>query len=80
MTQPPLYPPTREELLQQIDQLRAQGVVSVAEAAAAYDQAVQMLNESVRRARAAGASWQDIADATGMSRQGAQQRWGRGEA
>jgi hypothetical protein len=77
MVQPPLYPPTRAELLDQIKQLRAQGIVSVAEAAATYDEAVQLLNGSVRRARDAGASWDDIARATGMSRQGAQQRWGR---
>jgi len=34
------------------------------------------VNETVASARHAGASWTDISRAVGMSRQGAQQRWG----
>ena len=40
------------------------------------------LEEAVLAARAAGASWAQIGDATGMSRQAAHERWGhqpRGE-
>jgi hypothetical protein len=33
----------------------------------------------VRLARSAGATWTDIGRETGLSRQGAQQRWGNAE-
>jgi hypothetical protein len=36
----------------------------------------RQLDKAVINARARGATWQDIADAAELSRQGAQQRWG----
>ena len=40
------------------------------------DQAASCLGDWVAAARRAGLSWSDVGDALGMSRQGAQQRWG----
>jgi hypothetical protein len=77
MSQPQLIPPTRDELLEQLRQLREQGVGTVAAAAAVEKEATRKLAEAVAAARDAGASWQDVADAAGVSRQAAQQRWGR---
>jgi hypothetical protein len=48
---------------------------SVEEAAAAVGTAGDVLDQAVRHARAAGASWSDIARGCGFSRQAAQQRW-----
>lgn len=41
------------------------------------DKFEQMLAESVARARGEGLTWDEIGDALGMTRQGAQQRYGR---
>jgi hypothetical protein len=46
-------------------------------AAADYARAKQALADAVHAARAAGATWAEIGGATGMTRQSAQQRWGR---
>ncbi len=45
-------------------------------AAAAFDAARQSLVDEVERARHAGASWSEIGQALGMTRQGAFQRFG----
>jgi hypothetical protein len=45
-------------------------------AAAAFDAARRSLAEEVERARHAGASWSEIGQALGMTRQGAFQRFG----
>jgi hypothetical protein len=45
------------------------------DAARTLAQAQADLDIAVRRARTAGASWNQIGDAVGLSRQGAQQRW-----
>jgi len=50
-------------------------VESVAEAAERYDGAGRELDDAVRAARAAGASWADIGRAVGISRQSAHERW-----
>lgn len=47
----------------------------LAEAAARHATAVRELDDAVRAARAAGASWADVGRATGMSRQSANERW-----
>jgi hypothetical protein len=39
----------------------------------------RQLDKAVLNARAKGATWQDIADATELTRQGANQRWGAKE-
>lgn len=36
-----------------------------------------MIGANVAQMRERGASWADVAEATGITRQGAQQRWGR---
>ena len=57
--------------------------LQVLERSSADIRAAQLrLEEAVLAARAAGASWAQIGDATGMSRQAAHERWGhqpRGE-
>lgn len=45
-------------------------------AAAAFDAARRSLADEVERARHAGASWSEIGQALGMTRQGAFQRFG----
>ena len=45
-------------------------------AAAAFDAARRSLADGVERARHAGASWSEIGQALGMTRQGAFQRFG----
>jgi hypothetical protein len=50
-------------------------VEEVEEAAAAYAAAARDLDETVRTARRAGASWAAIGRATGMTRQSANERW-----
>ena len=60
------------------EQLRSQAVSAVdavAECAAALGTASDRLDEAVAHARAAGASWQMIARAVGISRQAATARW-----
>jgi len=47
------------------------------QAAQAAAEAERQLAEAAHQARAAGASWAHIGDALGLSRQAAQQRWGR---
>lgn len=47
------------------------------DAARAVDEADRKLTDAARAARAAGASWAQIGDALGLTRQAAQQRWGR---
>lgn len=61
------------------DELRA-GVQAtlqtVAETAAALGKTNEALDQAVKHARAAGASWADIGRAVGITRQSAQGRWG----
>lgn len=45
-------------------------------AAGVLEQAEAQVAQAVAAARAAGASWSQVGDAVGVSRQGAQQRWG----
>ncbi|MEV6432958.1 hypothetical protein [Nocardia sp. NPDC051463] len=49
----------------------------VVQAAREFYDAQDRLNDVVRQARADGASWTDIGDAAGMTRQSAHQRWSK---
>ena len=40
----------------------------------------ELEREAVRKARAMGASWTDVADALGLTRQAVQQRYGNGDS
>lgn len=51
-------------------------LAALIDAARALAQAEAHIAETVSLARAAGASWSQISDAVGLTRQGAQQRWG----
>lgn len=51
----------------------------LADAAHSSAEADRLLSGAAHAARRAGASWAQIGDAVGLSRQGAQQRWARGE-
>ena len=51
-------------------------LVELSVAAAAFDTARRSLAEEVERARQAGASWSEIGQALGMTRQGAFRRFG----
>jgi hypothetical protein len=51
-------------------------VAAVAEAAAGVERAQALLEATVVLAREAGATWAQIGEATGMSRQSAHERWG----
>lgn len=51
-------------------------VDAVAEASLSVREAHARLERSVAEARAAGATWSQIGDAAGMSRQSAHERWG----
>lgn len=66
--------PLLEEWQQHIAPFKA--VESVEEAAAKYGAAGGELDEAVRAARAAGATWAAIGRAAGITRQSAQERWG----
>ena len=55
---------------------RDRAVAAVARAAAAIADAQERLEASVRAARAHGATWAQIGQATGVSRQAAHERWG----
>ena len=55
----------------------SQAAYPVELAAREFYDAQDRLNEAVRQARADGASWTDIGDAAGMSRQSAHQRWSK---
>ena len=74
---PGARPWSRAELEELLHEQTRLAVQSVADTAAALGQAGEALDRAVRAARNAGASWADIARAAGMSRQAAQQRWGR---
>lgn len=52
------------------------GLDQVAAAQAAVLEAQGQLTDAVRTARASGASWSEVARVVGMTKQGAQQRWG----
>jgi hypothetical protein len=72
----PLVDPTAADLLAQLKALRERALTDVqahAQLAAAAD---AQLADAARRAHAAGASWADIGAATGLTRQGARQKWG----
>lgn len=51
------------------------GLEAIEDAAAGHAAATRSLNEAVRAAKAAGASWADIGRAAGISRQSAHERW-----
>lgn len=51
-------------------------VAAVAEAAAGLERAQALLEATVALAREAGATWAQIGEAAGMSRQAAHARWG----
>ena len=77
MTTPPeAAAAEHQRLTQQLVELRERQLSNVRAAAQAADTAGQLLADAVRAARSAGISWGDVAEAAGMSRQGAQQRWG----
>ena len=69
----------RQHIEEQLRTTAVQAVDTVAETAAALGKMSERLDEAVAHARAAGASWQMIARAVGISRQAATQRWGGGE-
>jgi hypothetical protein len=73
----PLVQRTREELLAELTQLRERSLSDVQRHAQLAAEAERQLADAVAAARGAGASWADVAAATGITRQGAQQRWGR---
>lgn len=67
----------------ELDRLRSlalehtlRAVDAVRGAAGTLRSAAAELEEAVRLARAAGATWQQVADACGMTKQSAWQRWG----
>ena len=66
----------RARIEDELRQQAATAVQSVAEWAAAVGKAGKGLDDAVAAARAAGASWPAIADAVGISRQAAAERWG----
>jgi hypothetical protein len=81
----PLVPVSREELTEQLEALdlallqhRAEAVDEVAKKATADADAGHALDNAVHVARGLGATWQQIADATGMTRQSAWKRWSTG--
>lgn len=75
---PGARPWSRAELEQMLNEHTERALSDVETAAAAFGRAGDALDESVRAARNAGASWAEIARRVGgMSRQAAQQRWGR---
>jgi hypothetical protein len=59
------------------DRADAQSMMAHAGFLATYAEA--MTEAAVDEARAAGHTWQEVGDMLGMSKQGAQQRFGRGE-
>lgn len=66
--------------LEQLEALRteqiAEGLSGVRYAAGSWRSAAAELDDAVARAKRAGASWQQIADAVGITRQSAWKRWG----
>jgi ABC-type transporter Mla subunit MlaD len=67
----------RTRITEELDQQTRTAVRSVAEAAAAFNGAGDILNRAVAAARAAGATWSDIGRAVGISRQAAAERWSK---
>lgn len=63
----------RERLAEVQRQYLADLTATAGEVTAARDR----LDQAVNAARAAGASWTDVGQAVGMSRQAARQRWSR---
>lgn len=74
---PGARPYSRDELLGLLDAHRQRSVDVVASAAQAVARGADALDQAVRDARAAGATWPELARVTNMSRQAAAQRWGR---
>jgi thioredoxin reductase len=81
----PLVPVSREELAQQMEALdvqllahRIEAVDEVKKKATSATDAGLALDNAVHVARGLGATWQQIADATGMQRQSAWKRWSTG--
>jgi hypothetical protein len=74
---PGARPYSRAELEELLYEQTRRAVGVVADEAAKLGQQGAALDRAVASARAAGASWADIGRATNMSRQAAQQRWGR---
>jgi hypothetical protein len=74
---PGARPWSRAELEELLDQHTQTAVQGIADAAQAFGRASEALDQAVHSARAAGATWADVARAVGgISRQAAQQRWG----
>lgn len=63
-----------EELLQTI---RNESLTDVGTAAATAREGRELLDQAVASARATGASWTEIGQAAGMTRQSARERWSR---
>jgi hypothetical protein len=74
---PGARPWSRAELEQLLDEHTQQQVRNLSDAVAAFGRASAAVDQAVRSARSAGASWADVARTVGISRQAAQQRWGR---
>lgn len=58
---------------------QAEALRAIHEAHQQVEQAQRRLDEAVKQARAHGASWGDIAEIIGVTRQTAWHRWGRGD-
>jgi DNA-binding phage protein len=81
----PLVPVTREELTEQLERLdfaqlehRASALADVTRHTRDQAAAAAALDRAVAEARGLGATWQQIADAAGMTRQSAWRRWSTG--
>lgn len=55
---------------------KEQRLINVAKRVGAFKAARDALDHAVKLARDEGASWSEVAMATGVTKQGAQQRWG----
>jgi 2,4-dienoyl-CoA reductase-like NADH-dependent reductase (Old Yellow Enzyme family) len=74
---PALFPLSPDQLRAALEDVHRRSLVDVETEAEKISTARDALDEAVGRARAAGASWVEIARAAGMTREGARQRWSR---
>ncbi len=75
---PGARPYSRDELLQLLDQHAQRLAQEISDAALTFGRASEALDQAVRAGRNAGITWQEVANRVGgISRQAAQQRWGR---
>ncbi len=72
----PLTEPAAADLLAQLQALRERALTDVQAHAQVAERAEAALADAARAAHRAGASWTEIGAVTGLSRQGARQKWG----